>query len=99
MMAGMSSDDDWIEKLAAASVEAFETGRELRSMFEASVARFQTDPVFHHRVKLLARILEQDPVFAGFDEKARYEICLGLAVQAIVAIEQMDGGILDGREL
>jgi hypothetical protein len=83
-------NERWKQEYLGEFVSGVEAQREQDRLFSEKVAegtrRYNTDPEFQRRVTLLSRLL--------FDRKstAIYD-----AIRAVVAIEEMDGGVLDWR--
>lgn len=76
----------WNETFARVQRASAEFNAAFERKVEDGSRRYNNDPVFHAKVHLLAKIV--------FDKRSR---AIFDAIRAVVAMEEMDGGVLDLR--
>jgi hypothetical protein len=77
--------DEQMARIFAGQIEA---DLQLRTEFLAAPERFARDPLFHHRVMQVARVLADDSEFAHLEPEDRRAATLGLAAKCVVVLER-----------
>jgi hypothetical protein len=95
--------DRYMQQVLREADERRREAEQLQADFDERVRvaldRYTHDPVFHAEVYQVARVIDNDDDFARlFDEEgpdSAWEMALGLALKAVVAVhEQRPGGLL-----
>lgn len=81
-----------VQQLMRSSREVEAYRAEVDQRLREGLERYRRDPFFHAQVNSIAQLFElrKAPELEEFDGDVRHEIMLGMALQAVVAMEMFD---------